>query len=136
MGTLNNTQVIKTRSDTFPSNEVVSLVSATSLTLMCAGSSGNAVDYTFTSSGDTGSLEPAESIDFFANSDPITDTITLTFNAPAVVEVSYSVGVGSGGGGGSSFDNPTHQEVINPAAYISPAPVESLAIIGLGGNKV
>lgn len=118
MGTLNNQEINKTRSDTFPVNEVVNIVSATSLTMFCNKSSGNAVTYTFSSSGDTGSLDPGESVEFLANSDPITDTITITFTAPANVEISSSIGVGSGGGGGTSFDNPTHQQVINPAALV------------------
>lgn len=98
MGTLNNQEVNKTRSDTFPVVEVVSIVSATSLTIICSGS--NAVDYAFVSSGDTGRIEPGESIVFLANSDPITDTINLTYNGAANIELSSATGVGSGSGSG------------------------------------
>ena len=100
MGTLNNQEVNKTRNDTFPVNEIVNIVSATSLTMICGGS--NAVDYAFTSSGDTGRIEPGESIEFNANSDPITDTITLTYVGAANIELSYSTGLGSGSGSGGS----------------------------------
>ncbi len=100
MGTLNNQEINKTRSDTFPVNETVNIVAATSLSIICGGS--NAVDYTFASSGDTGRIEPGEVIEFLANSDPITDTITLTYTGAANIEISYSTGLGSGSGSGGS----------------------------------
>lgn len=115
MGTLKNEEVSKTRSDTFPVTENISIVSATSLSMNCRGS--NAVEYKFVASADLGTLSPGETVEFLTNSDPITDTITLTFNAPANVEIAYSVGVGSGGGG-AAFDSPTHQEVTDPVALV------------------
>ena len=98
MGTLNNIEINRTRLETYPINEIVNIVSATSLTMICGGS--NAVDYVFTSSGDAGRIEPGENIKFNANSDPITDTITLTYRGAANIELSYSTGLGSGSGSG------------------------------------
>lgn len=97
MGTLNNVEINKTRADSFPVIEDVVIVSATSLTINCAGANG--VSYEFLSSSDTGNIEPGEQREFFTNSDPTSDTIRFTFSAASDIEVSYSTGTGGGGGG-------------------------------------
>tara|TARA_B100000287_G_scaffold19324_1_gene19380 strand:- start:390 stop:983 length:594 start_codon:yes stop_codon:yes gene_type:complete len=111
MGTLNNQEVNKTRADTFPVSETVNLVSATSISMKCGGS--NAVDYTFTSSGDNGRIEPGETIDFYTNGDPVTDTITLTYTGASNIEIAYSTGVASGGGGGGGATAANQVIIIN-----------------------
>lgn len=115
MGTLRNKKFSTVRGNTFPITHTLGVTSATYLKMMCEGSS--AIEYKFIASGDVGSLTPGESVEFVANSDPITDSIEMTFNAPGSLEFSWSIGVGSGGGG-AAFDSPTHQEVTNPAALV------------------
>jgi len=100
MGSLNNVELNKPRGTAFPVIENVVIVSASSIQISCAG--GNGVNYLFVSSGDSGVIEPGETKEFFANIDPISDTIKFTFNAAANVEVSYSTGTGGGGGGGDA----------------------------------
>lgn len=111
MGNLNNVEINKARGTSFPVIENVILTSATSLTLACTGD--NSVSYTFTSTGDTGTIQPNETIDFFSNTDPITDTIQFTFNAASNIEVAFSTGVGGGGGGGGTATDTNQVIIIN-----------------------
>jgi hypothetical protein len=110
MGLLNNVEINKPRSLTFPIVEDVILTSATSIQISCAGSNG--VTYEFVGSGTIGKIEPGENKEFFANSDPITDTIRFVFEASSNIEVSYSTGIGSGGGGGGGTATDTNQVII------------------------
>ena len=100
MGILNNVEINKTRANSFPQTQNVTITSATSLKLTCTGDNG--VSYVFQNSGDSGTIEPKESIEFFTNIDPVTDVIELTFSGASNIEVSYSTGTGGGGGGGDA----------------------------------
>jgi hypothetical protein len=100
MGIFNNVEINKTRANSFPQTQNVTITSATSLKLTCTGDNG--VSYVFQNSGDTGTIEPKESIEFFTNIDPVTDVIELTFIGASNIEVSYATGTGGGGGGGDA----------------------------------
>jgi len=111
MGSLNNVELNKPRGTTFPVIENVVIVSASSIQISCAG--GNGVNYLFVSSGDSGVIEPGETKEFFANIDPINDTIQFTFIGESNIEISYSTGIGGGGGGGGDATAANQVIIIN-----------------------
>lgn len=111
MGNLNNVVHKKPRGTAFPVVESVVLASASSCSISCTGD--NSVNYLFVVSGETGTIEPNEVLEFTTNQDPIADTIQFTFNAPSNIEVSYSTGTGGGGGGGGTATDTNQVIIIN-----------------------